>query len=234
MASTSNPNLALLELAVHDLGDLVDDFVFVGGCATGLLIDDAAAPPIRETIDIDVIVPVLSKGRYYALAERLRKRGFMEDVSDNAPVCRWTNKRVILDVMPVEPSVLGFGNAWYLPAMANADSIRLPSGKLIRLVSPPYFLVTKLEAFKGRGGGDYQMSHDLEDVVAVIDGRHNVLGEVRRSAEDVRTALARNFQLLLGDPQFLDAVHGHMPTDDASQARVPIILDRMRQIAEME
>ncbi len=85
MGSIDNPNLALLELAVDSLDALVDEFVFLGGCATGLLMNDAAAPPIRETIDVDVIVHVLSKSEYYALAERLRERGFSEDSSDDAP-----------------------------------------------------------------------------------------------------------------------------------------------------
>lgn len=51
-----NPNLEILELAVAQLGPLVDDMVFVGGCATGLLLTDLAAPPIRQTRDVDVIV----------------------------------------------------------------------------------------------------------------------------------------------------------------------------------
>ena len=66
MNSISNPNLLMLEVAVVSLGVMLDEFVFLGGVATGLLIDDVAAPPIRETIDVDVIVQVLSKREYYA------------------------------------------------------------------------------------------------------------------------------------------------------------------------
>lgn len=50
-----NPNLHILELAATALGSLVNDMVFVGGCATGLLITDEAAPAIRVTQDVDVI-----------------------------------------------------------------------------------------------------------------------------------------------------------------------------------
>jgi hypothetical protein len=50
-------------------------------------------------------------------------------------------------------------------------SVELPSGAGVRSVSAPYFLATKLEAFDGRGSGDYLTSHDIEDLVAVIDGR---------------------------------------------------------------
>jgi len=36
-----NPNIDILELAVHQLDVLADEMVFLGGCATGLLITDA-------------------------------------------------------------------------------------------------------------------------------------------------------------------------------------------------
>lgn len=234
MPSASNPNLLLLEIAVDSLDELVDEFVFLGGCATGLLIEDVAAPPIRETIDVDVIVQVLSRGEYYALSDRLRRQGFREDSGEDAPLCRWTNGQVILDVMPTDPTILGFGNEWYAPAMAHAIEMDLPSGASIHVVSSPYFLITKLEAFEGRGMGDFQMSHDIEDMVAVLDGRPMIVDEVRQSEAELRNALAKRFRDLLKNNRFVDAVSGHMPSDGASQARVPIILDRMTQIAEIQ
>jgi len=56
-----NPNLEALSQAVEQLGELVDEMMFVGGCATGLLITDKAAPPIRITKDVDAIVQVSSR-----------------------------------------------------------------------------------------------------------------------------------------------------------------------------
>ena len=38
IADVDNPNLVILEMAVQALGDLTDSLVFVGGCATGLLV----------------------------------------------------------------------------------------------------------------------------------------------------------------------------------------------------
>lgn len=65
MIKQKNPNLEILEYAVAQLGELADAMVFVGGCATGLLITDPAAPPIRITRDEDAIVQVVSKDGYY-------------------------------------------------------------------------------------------------------------------------------------------------------------------------
>jgi hypothetical protein len=75
-----------------------------------------------------------------------------------------------IDVMPTDERILGFSNRWYAPAIASAQSIEI-AGARIRLVTPPYFIATKFEAFNGRGNNDYSGSHDLEDVIAVIDGR---------------------------------------------------------------
>ena len=113
MHRITNPNIGILECAVARLGDLIDKMVFLGGCATGLLLTDVAAPPIRFTQDVDVITEVVNLADYYKLSENLRARGFYEDSSEDAPICRWKATDIILDVMPTNPEVLGFGNKWY-------------------------------------------------------------------------------------------------------------------------
>ena len=87
MSRVQNPNLEILTTAVEQLGELVDELVFLGGCATGLLITDPAAPPIRITRDVDAIVQVMSLSDYHDLERRLRAQGFAEEMSVDAPVC---------------------------------------------------------------------------------------------------------------------------------------------------
>ncbi len=55
MTRVQNPNLEILTLAVEQLNELANEMVILGGCATGLLITDPAAPPIRVTRDADAI-----------------------------------------------------------------------------------------------------------------------------------------------------------------------------------
>lgn len=231
MARVKNPNLELLVRVVDRLGDLTDEMVLLGGCATGLLISDKAAPPIRETRDVDAIVRVGSLAAYHQLSQRLRAKGFKEDTSDGAPICRWVAENIILDVMPTDPEILGFGNKWYAPAMQHAMTVILPSGKSIRMVTGPYFLLTKLEAFAGRGKGDYQMSHDIEDMIAVLDGRPEIVEEVKCAAPEVRNELANHVKRLLADNRFVDAISGHMPTDRMSQVRVAGIIKTLKELA---
>ena len=56
------------------LGDLRDHVVFVGGAILGLLIDEPGSSTPRPTDDVDVIIEVSSRQRYYVLEEQLRAR----------------------------------------------------------------------------------------------------------------------------------------------------------------
>lgn len=229
MARERNPNLAMLELAVDYLGPLVGEMTFLGGCATGLLITDPAAPVVRETTDVDVIVEVVSHADYRQLEARLREQSFKEDLAEDAPICRWVRQGLRLDVMPTREDILGFANPWYPLALQTAEPVSLPSGGIINRVSAPCFVATKLAAFEGRGRGDYMTSHDMEDLVAVLDGRPELVREIEDCPADLRSHLADSFTGLLADADFLQALPGHLPGDAASQARVDLLIQRMEQ-----
>ena len=102
------------------------------------------------------------------------------------------------------------------------------------MVTAPYFFATKLAAFESRGGGDYLASHDLEDVIAVLDGRPEITEEIAGADQVLRNHLAQRFAELLRDPDFESALPGHLPGDTASQARVPLILARISAIVGLE
>jgi hypothetical protein len=84
----TNPNLDLLESAAEKLRTLLQEIVFVGGCATGLLITDPGADPVRQTYDVDVISEIASCADYAIFSARLRTLGFIEDSREGAPLCR--------------------------------------------------------------------------------------------------------------------------------------------------
>jgi hypothetical protein len=103
----------------------------------------------------------------------------------------------------------------------------------IRIVSAPAFLATKLEAFKSRGKGDYFGSADLEDALSVIDGRSEVPAEIRAAQPALRKYLANEWGTLLSNPRFLDALPGHPPPDESSQARVAVLLRQIEAISRI-
>lgn len=221
----------VVEVAIL-LGDLAEQCVFVGGAATGLLLTDPAIPNVRPTLDVDVIVELATTGELYRLQDALRSKGFSEDM-ESGVICRWRHDPIILDVMPTEPDILGFANRWYPNAVKYAHECSI-DGVRLRFVSPAYFLATKLEAFHGRGGGDYILSHDMEDFIAVLDGRLEIVDDVTGADGDVLYYLAGQLKALLSEDDFLDALPGHLPGDPASQARVPLIVERMESIAAVK
>lgn len=227
-----DPNRALFESVVELLRPLLSELVFVGGCTTGLLLTDSAAGGIRPTKDVDAIVDVTSYAKYAALSERLRVLGLTEDTAEGAPLCRWRYNDLIIDVMPIDEAVLEFSNRWYRPAIESAQMHSI-AGSDIRVVTPVYFVATKLAAFHGRGAGDVTVSHDLEDIITVVDGRPALISEIEGAGPEVRAFIASEIGVLLTNLDFVDAVPGFLLPDAASQARRPLLEDRLRAIAAL-
>lgn len=225
-----SPNLELLIRVAEALGDIRKHVVFVGGCATALLITDTGAAPVRVTEDVDAIVAIVSLAEYHRLGNDLRKRGFTQTLEQGEPPYRWTFSGLKFDIMPVDESVLGFSNRWYADAMRTAVTINLHEGLDIRLVTPAYFVATKLVAFLDRGKGDYLESHDLEDVISVVDGRPELVEELARADSELRGYVAGVFARLVADEGFLDALPG-LIIEGSPAVRSPVVLQRLRTIA---
>jgi hypothetical protein len=224
-----DPNLRLLEEAAKKLAPFLGEIVFIGGVTLGLLITDKAAAPIRSTDDVDVIAEIVTYADYIAFSMRLRKAEFTEDTSEEPLTCRWFHGKLKLDVLALSEEVLGYTNIWYESALNHAASFVLPSGQPIRVITAPYFLATKMEAFRGRGQMDFLASHDLEDFVAVLDGRSTILKEIADSPADIREYLVEAASSLLSESRFLDAVPGFVLDD----GRVALILERLNQLTRL-
>jgi hypothetical protein len=163
----------------------------------------------------------------------LKALGFREDTREDAPLCRWCQQTTTLDVMPLDGKILGFKNKWYGPAMETAKERELEPGLTILMVSPVYFCASKLEAFGDRGKNDYLGSSDLEDLIAVVDGRAELVGEIKAAQSDVRSYLAKEITKLLGARGFRDALPGHLAPDSAGQERITTVVARLKEIASL-
>lgn len=229
----NDSNREQLITAARLLRPLLPHLVFVGGTVTGLLItDDAAAAP-RPTLDVDAIAEITSYAEYASFGDRLRVLGFLEDTREGAPLCRWVQEETTLDVMPLDENILGLSNRWYRAAMASSVAKRLTDDLEIRVVTAPFFLATKLEAFKGRGKGDFVASRDLEDLISVVDGRAEVVTEVQAEQAEVREYLGTEIKRLLETPRFLDALPGYLLPDPVSQSRFRIVIRRLESLASV-
>lgn len=132
-----------------------------------------------------------------------------------------------LDLVPLDEKVLGFANRWYKPGFEAATTATLPSGMQLRHLSAPYFMATKLEAFKDRGNNDVYLSHDLEDVISVVDGREELTDELKSAPPNVRNFVALTFRELLKHPDFTNVLPGIV----SQSARTGLVLQRFTNIA---
>ena len=226
-------NIDQLTTAAKLLRPLLGELVFIGGAVTGLLVTDNAAAEPRATLDVDAIAAIASYAEYSAFGERLRALGFSEDSREGAPVCRWIHQGLILDVMPLDGRVLGFSNRWYRAAMETATRHPLSRGLAIRMITAPVFVATKFEAFHGRGQGDFLASHDLEDIVSIVDGRPALVQEIENQPVELNSYIRTEVSALLSAPRFLDALPGYLLPDAVSQSRLTVVVERLRQLASL-
>jgi predicted nucleotidyltransferase len=144
-------------------------------------------------------------------------------------ICRWIHRDsgILFDLLPVDHEVLGFSNRWYPFAVETAQQVELGDGLSVRMVTAVAFIATKLVAFADRGQGDVFASHDLEDVLNIVDGRESLERELGEAPPDLRDYVREAFAGLLAHRDFGNALPGHVTDPD----RVAIIMQRLQRLA---
>lgn len=212
------------------LGPLRNQFIFVGGSIVELLLDKTYPLNPRVTYDVDTIVEICGYGPFAQIEKALRKQGFKHDINDNI-ICRWHIDGIMLDVMPTDPKILGFSNIWYKATVKNAIKHFLGPELDILLITAPYFLATKIEAFENRGEQDFYGSHDLEDIITLLDGRDSLLNEITASELDLKSYLVKKFKDYQKNTYFINALPGHLsPYQTGTDERVERLESLMTKI----
>ncbi len=225
-------SVELLEEAAAALGEIRNDVVFLGAATLSLWITDEAAPPLRPTSDVDVVVvEVTTLIEYNRFEARLRSAGFRDEGSVLGRFLFGPDDLQV-DAIPADASILGFENQWQRAALSEAVERSLPSGAVIRCVPPAYLLATKLEAFAGRGEGDYFGSPDFEDIVALVDGRAELVDEVKASNSSLRAYVSAELGEHLEKTRGRDAVIAHLEYGRDGRPRAEgTVIPRLTQIA---
>ncbi|MBU6430598.1 MAG: hypothetical protein KGR26_16385, partial [Cyanobacteria bacterium REEB65] len=230
----ASKNLEMLAVVARGLRELKDRVVFVGGATVDLYISNPSGSPLRTTDDVDCVIAITSRLEYNKLEERLRALEFTHPMGDpKAPICRWRYAGIIVDVMPLERSVLGFSNRWYPEGVEHAEKRTLPDGQQIEVFTLPYFLASKIEAFRGRGESDFYGSEDIEDILSVLDGADDVQGKLANASEGARAFIGVEFRSLLGDDLFVQSIPGHLGTQ-AGPGRVQRVLKIMSEVVQQQ
>lgn len=199
-------NLVRIKAVHNALGSLRDEVVFVGGATVSLYVD-RMAEEVRPTEDIDIVVELWAHTDYRILEEQLHKMGFVND-QDSGVICRYIVQGIIVDVMPTGESALSFTNKWYAEGYRNTMDYQIDDNT-IKLFTPPYFIASKLEAFKGRGNNDGRTSTDFEDIIYVLENRSSIWNELRDANGDIKSYLQQEFGKLLAVEHFEEWVDAH-------------------------
>jgi hypothetical protein len=200
-----NPNLPALEATAKELEPLIEEIVFVGGTISGLLIDDPGAGSARPTHDVDVVAEIAGTKGYLWAIEAMAALGFQPDSSPGAPVCRWAKNGLVVDLMGTATTPFGPTNPWYAEGFQARIEATLPgTGQRIYILPAPLYLLTKWEAFLGRGLGSMTASHDIEDMLNILEGHLGLADEAKHSSANVQSGLAQMAARMLASQQFCD------------------------------
>lgn len=202
------------------------DPVFTGGGIVSLLITDPAAPQTSLTKDVDLVLEIASWTDFVAMEDSLRRAGFTQDFSGNAPIVAWEWQGVGIDFLPHRPIPHMQTNRWFPYLIEDAEWVEVLPGRNAWRASAPSFIATKFEAFYSRGKSDFLMSKDMEDILAVIDGRSELLDEIPRSSPDVQGFIRQCISSLLSHQRFLECLPDLVPDD----GREKTVMERMRII----
>lgn len=221
-------NITRIKAVYNALEELADQVVFVGG-ATVSLYGERPAGEVRPTDDVDILVEIINYPEYANVEAKLREKGFVNDV-ESGVICRYTVQGITVDIMPTSHEILGFANRWYKEAFKQSELINIDDQYTIRIFPPPYFIATKLEAFKDSGENDGRTSSDFEDIVYVLNNRTSIWKEMEDTSADLHTYLKDEFKNLLLVRYLEEWISAHL--DYEEQNRAKLIINNMLQFDE--
>jgi len=101
-------------------------------------------------------------------------------------------------------------------------------GQKVRVLSVPFYLATKFEAFNDRGV-DYRTSHDFEDIIYVIDNCTTVVKEISEAEEKVKSFIKDELRKVLGNSNVVEIIQSQVHPNMAA-GRYPLILTKIKEI----
>ena len=187
-------NIGVVAEVAEGLQQYREQVVFVGGAVISLYTDDPAADEIRPTKDIDFTVNIVDVGEFHKTIEELGKLGFQPDPFGNS-ICSYTYKNYPVDIIPAEDNAFGSTNRWYKIGFEDLWKVNVKDQE-IYILSAACFLATKFEAFNNRGN-DYRTSHDIEDIIYIIDNRTTIVDEIAKCDKKILEFIKYEFKKII-------------------------------------
>lgn len=222
-------NIAVVAQIAEALKDMKNDMIFVGGAVVSLYTDDPAADEIRPTQDVDMTLNILNLGHWEKVQESLSKLGFHPDPEGHA-ICSYRYKEIPIDIMSMNDGPLGPANKWYSIGAENLWKVKAEDQE-INILSAPCYLATKFEAYNDRGS-DYRTSHDIEDIIYILDNRTSIVEEVIETNPNVRSFVIEQFQILKDIGLLNEVMMAHIHPLMIEE-RLPLVEEKIRQIIQV-
>lgn len=222
-------NTLRIRIVYEALEELGPQVIFIGG-ATVSLYADRIGEEIRPTDDVDILIEIINYRDYANIEERLRTKGFVNDITSDV-ICRYKVRGIIVDVMPTSEEILGFANRWYKEGYANAIIHTIDNEHRIKIFSPPYFLATKLEAFKNRGNQDGRWSTDFEDIVYLLNNRGSIWEELNKVNKGLKQYLITELGMVFGNKYIDEWISVHLGYGE--QERTYFIIGSINNFLEL-
>lgn len=221
-------NLGVVGEVATALGELNKIVVFVGGAVVSVYADDDAADEVRPTQDIDLTLKLFDLNQQ-DLDKQLAKLGFHPDMQGHA-ICSYKYNDIAIDIMASTDTMRGETNRWFAQGFDSLQKITINDND-IQILSAPYYLATKFEAYNHRGNNDYRTSHDFEDIVYVIDNRINIVKEINQSDEPVKHFLSEELSKVAESEYVEEILSAHLHPLIVDE-RYPMLLEKIRSIVD--
>ncbi|GAB4421140.1 MAG: hypothetical protein OHK0039_35590 [Bacteroidia bacterium] len=230
----SGRTLESVQKVAQGFGELLDRVIFVGSAVMRLYVTSGAAPESRPTEDIDCLIDARSRLDLFTWEQELLKRGFHKRDPQQSPTAHWRYGDIRLKIAPIQQAgLLGYTNRWFEEGAFHARTAHLPNGLRIRIFEPAYYFAAKLEAFDQRGGDDFRLSEDFEDIIYLLDNRPELAQDLTRAFYEVRNYIRKQLRDFLADPELEEGIYYAMPFDTEPE-QVHRIIRNMRDIAAYE
>lgn len=213
-------NIGVVAKVAEGLQQYREQVVFVGGAVISLYTDDPAADEIRPTKDIDFTINIVNVGEFLKTIEELGKLGFHPDPYGTS-ICSYTYKKYPVDIIPAEDNAFGSTNRWYKIGFEDLWKVKAKNQE-IYILSAPCFLATKFEAFNSRGK-DYRTSHDIEDIIYIIDNRITIVDEIAKCDERILEFIKSELQKIIDKGLLEELLQTHIH---------PLIIDERIEIVK--
>lgn len=218
-------NIAVVAEIAAALKDFKNNIIFIGGAVVSLYADDPAADEIRPTKDVDLTIDILNLIHWAEVQEKLGDLGFHPDPFGHA-ICSYKYRDIPVDIMSMTDGPLGPANPWYKIGYEDLWRVKAKDQE-IQILSAPCYLATKFEAFNNRGK-DYRTSHDIEDIIYILDNRTSIVDEVLQSDARIRRFITEQLEQIsqLGVEEVLMAhVHPLM-----LEERMPMVMEKINAL----